>query len=507
MLATASSDAVLPAIMLKLEVMSINKSVVGLVAPTGYSFNLDAFWIDLTLAVVFIAQPTNTRLSIGDLLLVLGISLLTSKGAHGVPGWAIVILAAALNAVPTIPDIGLVLVLSADWFIGMARAAGNLIGNCVATELIAARAGTSTMSGPHMCSTDSGACRRNRWSRYPRTSGRSPRDPIQCRSCEQGPQVLNRISRVRPDLAADGAKLDARMETLIKVQRSDAIMLPGDGPAAGISREDQRGLSPGIALEPDPSRVDIEVAVGLDRRRRAGLDQQVLPRREIGKRWRFQLVHSFAIEDPGIVDRCRGEAPRYPLVTILPLAQIACDLVSLLTAELLAPIGGDAPFLVHRVKVEGDRPDGHGGEGAGLVEPGLGGEIDLVVDAIASDERRSRRARDMKTRLSQTDRYAFAQANGLGCPGGGCRLDRRRGRSGQLGWRGTGHARLVNGWPARPVVQLGRRENQHQHGATRDRKRLAGPKIHHFFLRPHGLATTRFASSEPPFKAKRRERP
>jgi aerobic C4-dicarboxylate transport protein len=119
-LATAPSDAVLPQIMLKLEAMVIKKSVVGRVIPTGYSFNLDAFLIYLTLAVVFIAQPTNTRLSIGDLLLVLGISLLTSKCADGVPGSAIVILAATLKAVPTIPDIGLVLVLSADWFIGMA---------------------------------------------------------------------------------------------------------------------------------------------------------------------------------------------------------------------------------------------------------------------------------------------------------------------------------------------------------------------------------------------------
>jgi len=76
-------------------------------------------------------------LSIGDLLLVLGISLVTSKGAHGVPGSAIVILAATLNAVPTIPAIGLVLVLSVDWFIGIARAVGNLIGNCVATVVIA----------------------------------------------------------------------------------------------------------------------------------------------------------------------------------------------------------------------------------------------------------------------------------------------------------------------------------------------------------------------------------
>ncbi len=136
-LATASSDAVLPQIMRKLERMGVKPSVVGLVIPTGYSFNLDAFSIYLTLATVFIAQATNTPLSLGDLLLVLGISLVTSKGAHGVPGSAIVILAATLNAVPAIPAIGLVLVLSIDWFIGMARALGNLIGNCVATVVIA----------------------------------------------------------------------------------------------------------------------------------------------------------------------------------------------------------------------------------------------------------------------------------------------------------------------------------------------------------------------------------
>jgi aerobic C4-dicarboxylate transport protein len=137
-LATASSDAVLPQIMRKLEWMGVKKSVVGLVIPTGYSFNLDAFSIYLTLATVFIAQATNTPLSLGDLLLILGVSLVTSKGAHGVPGSAIVILAATLNAVPSIPAIGLVLVLSVDWFIGMARALGNLIGNCVATVVIAA---------------------------------------------------------------------------------------------------------------------------------------------------------------------------------------------------------------------------------------------------------------------------------------------------------------------------------------------------------------------------------
>ena len=137
-LGTASSDAVLPQIMRKLVALGVKDSTVGLVVPTGYSFNLDAFSIYLTLAVVFIAQATNTPLSFSDLMLVLGISLVTSKGAHGVPGSAIVILAATLNAVPSIPAIGLVLVLSVDWFIGMARALGNLIGNCVATVVVAA---------------------------------------------------------------------------------------------------------------------------------------------------------------------------------------------------------------------------------------------------------------------------------------------------------------------------------------------------------------------------------
>ena len=137
-LGTASSDAVLPQIMRKLEAMGIKDSTVGLVIPTGYSFNLDGFSIYLTLAAIFIAQATNTPLSTGDLLLVLGVSLLTSKGAHGVPGSAIVVLAATLSSIPVIPAIGLVLVLSVDWFMGIARAVSNLIGNCVATVVIAA---------------------------------------------------------------------------------------------------------------------------------------------------------------------------------------------------------------------------------------------------------------------------------------------------------------------------------------------------------------------------------
>ena len=137
-LGTASSDSVLPQIMRKLEALGIKDSTVGLVIPTGYSFNLDGFSIYLTLAAIFIAEATNTPLSTGDLLLILGISLLTSKGAHGVPGSAIVVLAATLSAIPVIPAIGLVLVLSVDWFMGMARALSNLIGNCVATVVVAA---------------------------------------------------------------------------------------------------------------------------------------------------------------------------------------------------------------------------------------------------------------------------------------------------------------------------------------------------------------------------------
>ena len=136
--ATTSSDSVLPQIMAKLRNMGIRDSTVGLVIPTGYSFNLDAFSIYITLAAVFIAQATNTPITMTDLLTILAISLVTSKGAHGVPGSAIVVLAATLHAIPAIPAIGLVLVLSIDWFMGIARALGNLIGNCVATVAVAA---------------------------------------------------------------------------------------------------------------------------------------------------------------------------------------------------------------------------------------------------------------------------------------------------------------------------------------------------------------------------------
>jgi len=147
--ATTSSDSVLPQIMAKLRGMGIKDSTVGLVIPTGYSFNLDAFSIYITLAAVFIAQATNTPISMSDLLAILAISLVTSKGAHGVPGSAIVVLAATLHAIPAIPAIGLVLVLSIDWFMGIARALGNLIGNCVATVVVAAWEGDIDRTKAH----------------------------------------------------------------------------------------------------------------------------------------------------------------------------------------------------------------------------------------------------------------------------------------------------------------------------------------------------------------------
>ncbi|PTB20964.1 C4-dicarboxylate transporter DctA [Trinickia symbiotica] len=136
-LGTASSDAVLPQVMRKLEWLGVKDSTVGLVIPTGYSFNLDGFSIYLTLAVIFIAQATNTPLSMHDLIVVVLVSLVTSKGAHGIPGSAIVILAATLSTIPAIPVLGLVLILPADWFVGIARALTNLIGNCVATIVVA----------------------------------------------------------------------------------------------------------------------------------------------------------------------------------------------------------------------------------------------------------------------------------------------------------------------------------------------------------------------------------
>jgi aerobic C4-dicarboxylate transport protein len=124
---------VLPRIMVKLEQLGCSKSVVGLVIPTGYSFNLDGTSIYLTMAAVFVAQATNTPLTLGDQLTLLGVLLLTSKGASGVTGAGFVTLAATLSAVPTVPVAGLALILGIDRFMSEARALTNLIGNGVAT--------------------------------------------------------------------------------------------------------------------------------------------------------------------------------------------------------------------------------------------------------------------------------------------------------------------------------------------------------------------------------------
>nr|WP_231850338.1 cation:dicarboxylase symporter family transporter [Komagataeibacter medellinensis] len=135
---TTTSDAVLPSVMEKLRRMGVDPQVVGLVVPAGYSFNLDALSIYLGLAVVFLAQATGTHLSAWQMVIMLTTALFTSKGAHGVPGIAIVVLAATLAAIPSIPVASLVMLLAVDWFIGIARAVGNLAGNCVAPIVIGA---------------------------------------------------------------------------------------------------------------------------------------------------------------------------------------------------------------------------------------------------------------------------------------------------------------------------------------------------------------------------------
>lgn len=136
-LATTSSDAVLPAIMKKLINLGVGSKTVGIVIPAGYSFNLDALSIYIGLSILFLSQAAHVALSWKELLSVIFTALLTSKGAHGVPGMAIVILTATLSMVPEIPGVGIILLVSVDWFIGIARAFGNITGNCVATCVIA----------------------------------------------------------------------------------------------------------------------------------------------------------------------------------------------------------------------------------------------------------------------------------------------------------------------------------------------------------------------------------
>ena len=136
-LGTSSSESVLPRIMTKLEQLGCSKSVVSLVIPTGYSFNLDGTSIYLAMAAVFIAQATNTELSITQELTLLAVLLITSKGAAGVTGSGFITLAATLSVIPTIPVAGLALILGIDRFMSEARALTNLIGNGVATIVAA----------------------------------------------------------------------------------------------------------------------------------------------------------------------------------------------------------------------------------------------------------------------------------------------------------------------------------------------------------------------------------
>lgn len=136
-LGTSSSESVLPRMMEKMENLGAKKTTVGLVIPTGYSFNLDGTSIYLTMAAVFIAQATNTPMTLTQELTLLAVLLLTSKGAAGITGSGFIVLAATLSAVGTVPVAGLALILGIDRFMSEARALTNLIGNGVATLVVA----------------------------------------------------------------------------------------------------------------------------------------------------------------------------------------------------------------------------------------------------------------------------------------------------------------------------------------------------------------------------------
>jgi aerobic C4-dicarboxylate transport protein len=136
-LGTSSSESVLPRMIAKMEVLGCDKSVVGLVIPTGYSFNLDGTCIYLTMAAVFLAQATNTDLTMVQQLRLVGILLLTSKGAAGVTGSGFIVLAATLASLGTVPVASIALILGVDRFMSEARALTNVIGNGVATIVVA----------------------------------------------------------------------------------------------------------------------------------------------------------------------------------------------------------------------------------------------------------------------------------------------------------------------------------------------------------------------------------
>ena len=136
-LGTSSSESVLPRMLKKLEIAGCEKSVVGLVIPTGYSFNLDGTSIYLTMAAIFIAQATNTQLDLMHQVTLLGVLLISSKGAAGVTGSGFIVMAATLSAVGHIPVAGLAVILGIDRFMSEARALTNLVGNSLATIVVA----------------------------------------------------------------------------------------------------------------------------------------------------------------------------------------------------------------------------------------------------------------------------------------------------------------------------------------------------------------------------------
>lgn len=136
-LGTSSSEAALPSLIAKLEAAGCERSVVGLVVPTGYSFNLDGTNIYMTLAALFIAQATNVDLTLGQQLALLGVAMLSSKGAAGVTGAGFITLAATLSIVPTVPVAGMALILGIDRFMSECRSLTNFMGNAVATIVVA----------------------------------------------------------------------------------------------------------------------------------------------------------------------------------------------------------------------------------------------------------------------------------------------------------------------------------------------------------------------------------
>jgi aerobic C4-dicarboxylate transport protein len=141
-LGTSSSESVMPRMMAKMENLGCEESVVGLVIPAGYSFNLDGTCIYLTMAVLFLGQATDTALTLGDQIGILGVLLLTSKGAAGVTGSGFIVLAATLGSTGAIPIASIALILGVDRFMSEARALTNLIGNGVATVVVARWEGT-----------------------------------------------------------------------------------------------------------------------------------------------------------------------------------------------------------------------------------------------------------------------------------------------------------------------------------------------------------------------------